>query len=102
MIFVWFRNGDDCDTFPKMGYCLNVESNVVHVYEVSDGYAIVPVKLLFVLFEMVNCTCEMVSRIFSVGKLYYGAPQEVWLVFGINFFKMLFPGVCFLFMYLFV
>ena len=23
--------------FPKMGYCVSVEGNVVHIYKVSDG-----------------------------------------------------------------
>ena len=30
------------------------------------------------------------------------APHKVWIVFAINFVNMLFPGVCFVFMYLFV
>ena len=32
----------------------------------------------------------------------FAIPQGVWIVFVINFVKMLFPGVCFVFMYLFV
>ena len=25
----WFWNGDDCGTFPKMGYCVRIEGSVV-------------------------------------------------------------------------
>ena len=36
-VFIWFWNGDDCGTFPKMGYCVSVKGNVVHVCKVFDG-----------------------------------------------------------------
>ena len=37
VVFVWFWNGNDCGTFSKMGYCVSVKGNVVHVFEASDG-----------------------------------------------------------------
>ena len=73
--------------FPKMGYCVSVEGNVVHVCEVSDGkwprclscLMFMPsgtVELFLVLFEMANCTCVVVSR-FSLW-------EESWL-YGLCF-----------------
>ena len=38
------------------------------MFEVSDVYAIRPSRILLVLFDMVNCTCVVVSRISFVGR----------------------------------
>ena len=39
------------------------------MFEVFDVYDIRLSKIVFVLFELANCTCVVVSRIFSVGRL---------------------------------
>ena len=68
MVFVWIWNGDYGNMFLKMGYGVSVEGNVVHVCEVSDVMASGPMEL-FVLIEMANSTCVVVSCISLVGRV---------------------------------
>ena len=87
-----------------MGYCLSVEGNVVHVCELSDGKSLKslkclmfipsgPVELLFVLFEMTNCVCVVVSRIFSVARAFiewYMCLLILFVLYGVTFVNCLF------------
>ena len=51
-----------------------------------------PIELLFLLFEMANCTCIMVSRISSVGRLLIVWPMCLLILFvlyGVTFVNCL-------------
>ena len=80
VVFVWFWNEDDCGTFSGMKYWVSIEGNIVHFceYLMASGPGCFrclifmpsgPVELLFVLFKMPNCTCVVVSCIFSNGRV---------------------------------
>ena len=76
---VWFWNGDDCGTFLKWGIVLVLNAILymfVRYRMVSGSKCFMclifmssgPVEVLFVLFEMANCTCVVVNCIYSVGR----------------------------------
>ena len=57
-----------------------------------------PVELLFVLFEMANCTCVLVSHISSVGRFLIVWSMCLLVLFGlygVMFVNCLFKSFCF-------
>ena len=75
VVFIWFWNGNDCDMFTKMWFCVSVEKILYMFvrYLITSGsrcfrclmFMPYPVELLFVI---TNCTLVVVSSILLVGR----------------------------------